>query len=237
MISCLRLFLIVNIVFFFNGYHLYLMATCRHYCFVWSNIREFAHSLWNVKCVKEYLNRWRSQSRDAKLGKSGTKKLEFGSLWSFFGSDNFLVTLLVLWQYFGSILVPTLICPKMTQNCLNFLQNLEGKLPGPPISDYFFYYFTNLFLFWFQKNVFFGSKSKNLLTTLFSQSVIRSAHFCTETDYWFTVTFTDLGILLHIPHSTTNARTLYFQLFKVNIYACFFLIKQHILFLVWKHFF
>ena len=172
-----------------------------------SNIREFAHSLWNVECVKECRNRWRSQSRDAKLGKSGTKKLEFGSLWSFFGSDNFLVTLLVLWQYFGSILVPTLICPKMTQNCLNFLQNLEGKPPGPPISDYFFLLFYKFVSFLVPKKMFFGSKSKNLLTTLFSQSVIRSAHFCTETDYWFTVTFTDLRILLHIPHSTTDART------------------------------
>ena len=26
-----------------------------------SIIREFAHSLWNVECVKEYVNRWRSQ--------------------------------------------------------------------------------------------------------------------------------------------------------------------------------
>ena len=75
------------------------------------------------------------------------------------------------------------------------------------ISDYFFYYFSNLFFFFGSEKMFFGPKSKNLLTTLFSQSVIRSAHFCTETDYWFTVTFTDLRILLHIPHSTTDART------------------------------
>ena len=167
-----------------------------------SIIREFAHLLWNVECVKEYVNRWRSQSRDAKLGKSGTKKLKFGSLWSFFDSAYFVFfgytfgTLTIFWFYFLFWFLRW-----FARKCLE----LEAIFK---ISDYFFLLFY--FFFVSEKNVF-GPKSKNLLTNLFSQSVIRSAHFCTETDYWFTVTFTDLGNYFHHSQLTTNARTLYFK--------------------------
>ena len=112
----------------------------------------------------------------------------------FFG--NTFGSLTIFWFYFGSYID----LPEKDSKLLKFSSKPGGQAPWtpePPISDYFFLLFYKFVSFLVPKKMFFGSKSKNLLTTLFSQSVIRSAHFCTETDYWFTVTFTDLGIYLH----------------------------------------